>query len=219
MNLPKCFANNSSNTKALDITSYIKAFTVIKVSRIKTQMSHLAPSGEFYFLNINLSVTLITSLLFSEDRVPHSEWGWAILSQESFFTPTGLLTSLDVAHLDKRPVTYPALSQTSLLPVESWSDAQIQVLRVLLWNIFFYFSYSDNFPFLGILTRLAANWVGFLFPLFGPIIYTNDCVADERFYYSSYWLRLFAKKKVYSDDVLHMVMHWSSLSTSSTYMT
>lgn len=71
-------------------------------------MSHLAPSTAFYFLKTNLPLTLITPLLFSEDQVPHYELGWAILSQESFFTTTGLVTSLDVAHLDERPVTHSA---------------------------------------------------------------------------------------------------------------
>lgn len=47
--------------------------------------------------------------------------------------------------------------------MESWCDVWLYSLRVLLWNIFYFF-HTDNFPFLGILVKLAAHWVGFLFP-------------------------------------------------------
>jgi len=52
-------------------------------------------------------------LLFSEDREHRYELDWAIPSQESFFTQTGLLTSLDVCNLDQRPFTPTALSETA----------------------------------------------------------------------------------------------------------
>lgn len=79
------------------------------VGRIKTSKSHLTPSPAFYSED-KPTGKIPRRALVSEDRAPRSELDWAILSQESFLVQTRLLTSVDVADLDKRPFAHTALS-------------------------------------------------------------------------------------------------------------
>lgn len=100
--------------------------------------------------------------------------------------------------------------------MESWCDVWLYSPRVLLWNVFCFF-HTDNFPFLGILVKLAAHWVGFLFPPSLPQLFIQMTGLQMKdFVIHSIYFDYCQTKSFLSDDILHMVLHWSPLSTSST---
>lgn len=106
----------------------------------------------------------------------------------------------------------------SLVSVESRCDVWLYSLRGLLWNIFFYFFHAGNFPFLGILVKLTAHWVGFLFLSLVPLFIQMTGLQKKDFFF--FWFILFTSttaKSLLFDDVLHVVPHWSPVSISSTY--